>query len=101
MVQLPESSRFEDFSVKETARQLCLHALSLLRAVPATEFFNYAWFKAPKTVPHLKDLMLFSVDLSDWVSKMILEQKDVKDRVTVRLVDSFYVLLFVFTLSYR
>lgn len=101
--QLPESSRFEDFSPREVARQLSLYILSLVRAVNPVEFFNFTWFKAPKTVrslfltfscrpwyllcitkvPHMKDLLLFCVDLSDWVATRVLELKEPRERMNV------------------
>jgi len=80
---LPESSRFEDFSPKEIARQLSLYILSLIRSVVPVEFFNFTWYKSQKAVPHVKDLLLFCVDLSDWVATRILEAKDVRDRIFV------------------
>lgn len=81
---IPESSRFEDFDPREIARQLSLLTLQLLRTVSPVEFFNYQWFKNPNAVPKLKELLLFCVDLSDWVATRILDLKDVKDRVIVR-----------------
>lgn len=55
-----------------------------MRAIQPVDLMTSTWYKNLKAAPKLRDLLLFCLDLADWVATKVLEAKDIKDRVNVR-----------------
>ncbi|KAJ2906212.1 RasGEF domain-containing protein [Zalerion maritima] len=80
--------KFLDIDVTEFARQLTIIESRLYAKIKPTECLNKTWQKKvgendPEPAPNVKDLILHSNQMTNWVAEMILAQMDVKKRVVV------------------
>jgi son of sevenless-like protein len=80
--------KFLDIDVTEFARQLTIIESKLYAKIKPTECLNKTWQKKvtdgePEPAPNVKDLILHSNQMTNWVAEMILAQIDVKKRVVV------------------
>ena len=80
--------KFLDIDILEFARQLTIIESRLYGKIKPTECLNKTWGKKlgdgePEPAPNVKQLILHSNQMTNWVAEMILTQSDVKRRVIV------------------
>lgn len=80
--------KFLDIDVTEFARQLTIIESKLYGKIKPTECLGKTWQKKvaaeePDPAPNVKALILHSNQLTNWVAEMILQQSEVKKRVSV------------------
>ena len=80
--------KFLDIDATEFARQLTIIESKLYDKIKPTECINKSWQRKveanePDPAANIKALVLHSNQLTNWVAQMILNQADVRRRVTV------------------